>query len=45
VNPKNTNILPTEIPIIFAISKIIQFKLLMGGSAGNYIKWENPKIG
>jgi hypothetical protein len=28
---------PTEILILFAIWKIIQFKLLIGSSAGNYI--------
>jgi hypothetical protein len=29
---------PTQILIIFAIRKIIQFKSLIGRSAGNYIK-------
>jgi hypothetical protein len=28
---------PTEILIIFAVWKIIQFKLLIGSSGGNYI--------
>jgi hypothetical protein len=33
----------TKILIIFAIWKIIQFELLIGRSAGNYIKWKTPK--
>ncbi len=33
----------TKILIIFAIWKIIQFELLIGRSAGNYIKWKIPK--
>jgi hypothetical protein len=34
---------PTKVLIIFAIWNIIQFKLLIGRSAGNYIKWKTPK--
>jgi hypothetical protein len=35
---------PNKILIIFDIWKIIQFKLLIGSSAENYIKGENPKL-